>query len=289
MTAFSSTRGFVLSMSLFMLAVFLLLFAQLYAEHSFDRQFDQSQLWSDARPLRVAVDAGRDLNLLLDQRIALVQSEDDVNVHVRGRLPSPLSMQANLLRYQSSLSAWASDQNVYAFLDLNSTISDGNITGFLENGYYWKEKLNTSRIHFYPSASIAIPSRIDINISAESTYTDANAWSLSSDGNTYVTLRYTDQNTSHTTTSTGYILLGDTHSYTWRFSNGTYGIRLDVGRLNDVNGSVIIDHNGYSSFDATYSVALSFDANVTPSRVGYVIPLTVIGSDANVVSPIQWG
>lgn len=275
-------------MALFMMAVFLLLFAQIYSENAYNRQLDKTTHWDQSAPLRLAMDAKRDLNLLLDQHIRLIQDSSDVNFSIAGKLPSPLSAQANLLRYQSFLSNWAADQNVYAFLDLNATISDGNVWGQLDNGYHWKEKFNHSRIHFYPSSSIAIPTRIDINLDVESNYVDVNAWSLGSDGNTYVHVRYTDQNTSHTATLAGWITTGETHHYTWRYASGQYGVALSIGLLNDVNGSLILDHNGHSSFITDYSIAFSFDANTTPTRAGYVLPLTTSGSDANVMEGVQW-
>lgn len=275
-------------MALFMMAVFLLLFAQIYSESLFHRQLDKTTQWNQYLPLRLAGDAKHDLNLLLDQRIYLTQDSSDVAFTLKGKLPSPLSMQANLYRYQTFLSSWAVDQNVYGFLDLNATIADGNITGQLDNGYTWKENLTTSRIHTYPSAAIAVPSRIDLNIAVESMYTDTNAWSLGSDGNTYVSLRYTDQNSDHTATSTGYITLGDMHQYRWRYASGQYGITLNIGLLNDTNGSLILDHNGYSSFSASYSIQYTFDANTTPTRAGYVLPITFVGTDSNVVQSVQW-
>jgi hypothetical protein len=281
-------KGFVLSLSLFLLAIGMLVFSQIYAENAFERQSDASERWSDMRPLRLSIDAGRDLNLLLDQRIRLTEDSDEVFFSIRGRLPSSLSMQTNLLRYQTALREWARDQNTYAFLDLNATISDGNITGRLDNGFDWKTNLNTSRIHFYPTDVNAIPNRIDINIAVDSVYSDSNAWSLSSDGNLYINLRYTDQNTSHTTTSSGYAGVGDLNRYIWRYSSGQYGITLDVGKLNDRNGSLILDHNGYSSFGMTYSIRYTFDANTTPTRAGYVLPLTMSGKDANAIQSVQW-
>lgn len=283
-----SSRGFVLSMAVFMMAVFLLLFAQIYSENLYHRQLDKTRQWDQSAAIRIATDLKRDLNLLVDQRLYLIQDSSDVNFLIRGRLPSPLSMQANLLRYQTTLSSWTADQNVYAFLDLNATIADGNVWGTLDNGYHWKEKFNHSRIHFYPTAAIAIPQRIDVNISAESIYTDVNAWSLGSDGNTYVTVQYTDQNTSHDTTLSGWVTLGETKDYTWRYASGQYGITLRIGQLNDTNGSLILDHNGYSSFAVDYAIAFSFDANTTPTRAGYVLPLTTRGNDSNVVESVQW-
>jgi hypothetical protein len=282
------SRGFVLSMSIFMMAVFLLLFAQIYTEHLHDRQLDKTSQWNQFHPFHLAMDAKRDLNHLLDQRIYVTQDSQDIHVSIRGKLPSPLNMTNNLLRYQDDLQAWAQDQNIYAFIDLNETISDGNIHGRMDHGYEWKEKLNTSRIHFYPTDENVFPTRIDINISAESSYSETTPWSLGVDGDTYVVLRYTDQNTSHTTTSSGHVTLGETETYAWRYSSGLYGITLEIGLLNDTNGSLVLDNNGSSSFTATYSMTFTFDANTTPSRIGYVLPLTVIGKDANVVQDVQW-
>lgn len=283
-----SNKGFVLSMALFMMAVFLLIYAQIYSESLFNRQIDKATIWDKSLAGRFGIDAKLDLNRLIDQRTKLDQNTTNVQFYIAGRLPSPLSTQANLLRYQLDIASLAMDQNLTAFFDLNSTISDGNTTGKLDNGWTWKEKLNTSRIHFYPAATIARPKTIDVNITAEATYYDTNAWSLDSNGDVYVSLRYSDQNGSHTTTSSGFVTWGDLKTYTWIFNSGTYGIKLMIGRLNDTNGSMTLDHNGYSSFDATYSIHTSFDANTTPTRLGYVIPLTVGGNDANAVEMIQW-
>ncbi|MEK6970995.1 MAG: hypothetical protein AABW68_04915 [archaeon] len=284
----SSSRGFVLSISLFLMAVFLVSYAQLYSDSLVGKQLDQSRQWDSFLPARLAEDAGLDLLPLMGQGVVLDRNTTNLFLTIQGELPPLLPWEDNLLAYQSSLSQWAIDQNVRAFLDLNQMIDDGNLSGTLSHGYAWDSSLDGERVHFYPTIPSRVPLRIDLNVIVESSYTGTSPFTLAEDGNTFLRLRYVDQNSSHTSTVSGYLAEGDLYAYGWTYGNGSTSLQLNAGNVGDVNGSILLDHNGASSFSVEYSVRFYFDANADAVRVGYALPLSFWGADVNTLQDVQW-
>ena len=281
-------RGFVLSFAILVIALFILVYAQLQSEQLRGLRLNAAQTWNQTLPSRFALDARLDLNTLLDQRLRMEQNATNVNVWLSGSLPSPLSLQTNLLRYQTQLVSLGRDFNLYAFLDLNGIMADGNMVGRTDTNLTWKQNLNTSALVFYPGNTISNPNRVDINIYADKNYSSVNAWSLDGSGDAYVKLKYTDQNTNHTITSEGWFTFAGTKTYSWVFENGASQLTLTVGRVNGNNGSLFLDNNHAASLNVSYAVQWNMDANTSSTRAGYDWPLTARGKDANVVQTTEW-
>ncbi len=112
--------------------------------------------------------------------------------------------------------------------------------------------------------------------------------SLDEDGNVFILLNYSDQNSAHHSIVGGFFSNNGSKQQTWFFDSNQYALTLDVGKLNDATGSLILDHNGTGSFEIRYSIQYTFDANATHTRMGYALPLTFRGNDSNVVESIQW-
>jgi hypothetical protein len=283
------SRGFVLSFAILIAALFLIVYAQLQADHLRGLREIENETWANGLPPRLARDAMQDLNFLLDQRLHLDQNASTVDLFISGRMPSPLDMNANLFRYQTSLREWGKDANTFIFLDLNSTKTDGNVTGRTNTGYVWKQKLSTDRLFFYPSNVFSRPRTMDINIHVESAFHDTNSsWVLGESGDFLVTLRYSDQNSSHTTISTGWATWGGINTYQWVYEGGASKFTLSIGQVNDYNGAVLLDNNHSGSLSIRYALHVRLDANTTATRAGYDLPLTIQGKDANVNEETQW-
>lgn len=282
-------RGFVLSFAVLTLGLFILILAQLQAEQQFSLRIQNHELWQTTLPFRFGQDAKMDLNTILDERLTVDQNSVDVNLFIQGQLPSSLDVLNNLLRYQTGLAGLARDLNLLASMDLNNLISDGNVVGRTSSNFQWKKKLSSDEIIFHPSTNFNIPNRIDVNIYSGLPYTSMNPWSLDSNGDVFVVLNYSDQNTSHDFNSTGWFTAaGAIKTYSLTYGSGSSQLNISVGKINRLNGSFWIDNTNPSALTVQYAVKLHLDANTGYTRVGYDIPLTIMGTDANVVETTQW-
>lgn len=283
----NGSRGFVLSFSVLMIALFIVVFARLEADHLFGLRYSQSQEWSSLSPARMGGDASFDLNTLIDQRFRLDQNTTTVILSYGGSLPSPVGNRANWLRYQSTLRNWGRDANVFMFLDLNHTILDGNVLGRTNTGFIWEQNIDTNRIIFYSRTHLTQPLGIDINIVSESSYTSRSPWTMSGSGDVLVKWRYTDLNSSHTDTNTGYLSFANTNRYDWVYGNGSY--RFSIILVNSPDGnSFILDNNAPGSLTVRYATKIIIDANTVPTRAGYDLPLTSYRGDTNYYQGTQW-
>ncbi|MFH0970143.1 MAG: hypothetical protein V1776_01645 [Candidatus Diapherotrites archaeon] len=284
----TTTKGFVLSFSLFVMGIFLILYAQLYAENGFEQRMDSAVIWEDSSIARFALDAQADLNRVLDQFVSLDQNETNGWISIRGRLPSLLDVEENIQSYRDDLVVFGRDVNILVTMDLTDILEDGNVMGHADNSFWWKEKLDTSRIQFWNENVLGKPTQIDININVESQYVDVNAWVLDDNGNILVNLSYADQNTQHAFTSSGYISDENTVAYHWIFDDGASGVTLQLGKINGINGSGILDTNDSANLALAYSFRFTFDANTAPTRLGYDIPLSLSGKNATMQMSTQW-
>ncbi|MEK6902652.1 MAG: hypothetical protein AABX02_03650, partial [archaeon] len=233
------SRGFVLSFAVLTIAMFIFIFARLEADHLFLSRYSQSHAWSALSPARIAADAGMDLNALIDQRFRMDQNQTDVILSFGGTLPGPVGNRTNWLRYQTALHNWGHDANVDLVLDLNQTFADGNVVGRTNTGFVWEQNLDANRIIFYTTNSFSQPNEIDINITSESAYTSKNAWALLGGGDVLVKWRYTDQNTNHTDSNTGWVSFSNVNRYDWIYGNGAYRFTLTIAQTPDGNSLVL--------------------------------------------------
>ncbi len=284
----TSSRGFVLSFAIFVVALLVLVHAQLQANQLYALRFSGASAWQETHPFRLADDAGMDLNTLLDQRVQLDQNADTVFLTLQGALPSPLSMSQNLQRYQSSLQSLGTLSHESVFLDLNSTLNDGNVVGQTNTGLRWKKNLATNKLLIFPTNIFSRPRRIDVNLYVDHAYATASASGLSGSGDMFVSLFYSDSNTAHDSNVSGWMNYTQTKVYSGTYSNGASAFSLRLGLVDGNNASISIDNNNTANLSVTYSIRVLLDANTTPTRVGYAFPLTIVGSDANVVEEWQY-
>lgn len=284
-------RGFVLSFTVLTLALFILIYAQIQSEHLFKLRLQESNLEQRTLPLRFALDARADLNMLLDERVRVDQNSTNADTWISGTLPSPIAFSTVLARYQTGLSSLGRDANLSVLLDLNAVFSDENVTGRLSNGLIWKRNFSGNKAIIAPLTTAFLPENYDINLTASLPSTSTSPWSLNESGNIYVTLRYTDQNTGHTTASAGWLTANSTaKEYTWTYGGGSALLSLRVGLLDRNAGSLFLDNNNTSALDVKYTIHVTQDANgSTPTLAGYDLPLSVIGPDGNFIAgATQW-
>ncbi|MEK6821297.1 MAG: hypothetical protein AABY11_02780, partial [archaeon] len=251
------------------------------------QRLERARIWEDAVVGRWAGDIAMDMNRLLDQRVYLQQDENNTLVRVRGRLPSALNTEANILRYQQDIRALGSDANILIFLDANQAAADENVTGVSNVGLQWRFNFDTNRVVFIPLSDVNIPNAIDINLAVESSYSSVDLDTLSVDGNVPITIRYSDQNTSHASTITGYLNENLSYVLTWWFEDDAVPLVMTLSRNSGGRFGMKLDTNA-NAVPVTYSVAYSLDSNAEISRAGYDFPLTILGSDSNYFSDAIW-
>lgn len=284
-----SQKGFVLSFALFILALYLVVFSQLQSTHLREIHGDELRVWQQFQAARFVADARLDLNGLLDQQLRLDQNATGVDLFLRGKLPSDLNHYTNLLRYQTGLQRMGSDQNLVAWVDLNTFVVDRNIIGRTDHNVVWKQPANASRISIYAETAAAVPRVLDINISADSSYSSTSAWTLDNNGDTQIRLRYEDDNSEHDFISTGWGTKTSNYTYTIDF-NTTPTTRLTItyGLIDGNNGSMRIDNNNTAVVNVHYALRWQTAADANTVRAGYDFPLSVYGNDINVIQSTQW-
>ncbi len=290
------SRGFVLSFAILTVALFILVYAQIQSEQLFSLRYHDSQTWENTLPLRAAQDASMDLNALYNQRISVDQNSTNVYLTVGGIIPVPLSFSSNIMRYQNSLASLGRDLNLSIFADFNAVISDGNLLGQTNTGFSWKQGMDRNMFYGYSQNAFARPTRIDINLSVDSNYNASNSWSLNpTTGDVYIILNYSDTNSQHDSSSSGWADYIDLNVFTWQYevplSGGGFGnraITLSIGQIDQNQGAFLLDNNGGHALTLTYSIRFSLDANTSLTRAGYSVPLRVVGPDANVVQGVQY-
>ncbi len=281
--------GFVLSFALFILALYILVYAQLQSSHLQALNVSEGKGWQLFSSSRLAWDLTLDLNTLLDQHLSLDQNVSDVSLFMHGSLPSDLNRYTNLLRYQSNAVQLGRDYNLFVQLDLNRFAQDLNLVGRTDHNMVWKEPVSSRRISWYSERSQVIPTRIDINVIADRDYNRLAAWTLIGSGNTYIRFFYQDTNSNHDFTSEGWARSSTAYNYFIDF-NTIPSSRLSVtyGPIDGNNGSFRIDNNNTSNLRVDYKIRIQMTADANATRAGYDLPLTIRGNDINVIQSTQW-
>ncbi|QQR92136.1 MAG: hypothetical protein IPJ89_03155 [Candidatus Iainarchaeum archaeon] len=285
-------KGFVLSFALFILALYIVVYAQLQASHLHELRANEYRVWQQTRAAQLSADLRLDLNALLNQSLVVDQNDIGVNLFLRGSLPSDLNVYTNLLRYQSQIQKLGQDSNIVAWLDLNAFVQDLNIIGRTDHNTVWKQPIDMSRITIYSEQSSNFPEIIDINIHSNREYVTLTPWTLDASGDTYIRFRFEDSNSGHDFTATGWGSVGNDYTYLIDFNTtpSSY-IALTFGTIDENRGSLRIqpyDSSDMTPLQVDYSIRWQTAADATPVRAGYDLPLSIMGKDINVIQSTQW-
>lgn len=291
------SRGFVLSFSTFALALFLFIFAQIQYTHTLDLQLDASNVHQTLSPARVLRDLALDFNALTGQTISLDQNRDTTIFRIAGKMPNPLSLQTNLLRYQTGLFRFGRDTNTSIFLDLNQSVSDSNMWGRTSNRLRWRESFDSNHFRIFPNSSTYYPSRFDVNIYSDVAYESISIIPITGTlgGGFHVasyTVNYTDTNNDHnysqSSTFTGNQALNLVYTYNAGGSNVVKILSLggvDAGVSASNFGTAI---NGAPTIPWTYAITYALPNDLNGTRAGYDINTTIRGADFNVDTNTIW-
>ncbi|MDP2665970.1 MAG: hypothetical protein Q8P05_00500 [Candidatus Diapherotrites archaeon] len=290
--AIRMNKGFVLSFATFVLALFLLLFAQLMATHFFGLQVDRSEGWTLLRPLRVAQDISLDFNSLLDQHLRIDQNDTHASLFMNGFIPSPLDLNGNLQAYSSRLTTFGEDQNLLISLGLTQTLTDGNLTGRTDTGLVWKQSLDTNTLILLASNERTHPLILDINAIADrnaGTYTPLSVGE-EGDADVRVYLHYRDTNASQTVTEIYDLDYDLSYTASWTYSppmggNDTFSIRFLSGEGEGTYQMILANP---SVAKVKYAVRWDMLNDINGTRGGYDLNLTIRGIDANVDTNTIW-
>ncbi len=297
-TKTSAPRGFVLSFSTFVLALMLIITAQLQHSHLQTMQLDSMQTHQTAAPARLLRDIALDFNALTGQTISIDQNRDTATFHIKGKMPNALSTQTNLLRYQTNLSTLARDSNASIFLDLNQSISDGNFWGRTNHLLRWREGFDVNRFRVFPTDTNYYPRRIDVNIFSEVPYESVNittgACCFGDITFTDYSFNYTDTNNDHNHSYSGTLITHSSFSFnaTYSVDGITYSKVIGLGTVSE-NPAVSTTPLGTIIFGApnvtwNYSIAYTLPNDINGTFAGYDFNTTLRGIDFNADTNTIW-
>ncbi len=282
----------MLSFALFILALYIVVYAQLQASHLHELRANEYRVWQQTRAAQLSADLRLDLNALLNQSLFLDQNTSGVNLFLRGSLPSDLNTYTNLLRYQSQAQKLGQDSNVWAWIDLNTFVQDLNIIGRTDHNTVWKQPIDMTRLSLYSEQASNFPQIIDVNIYSNREYAILTPWTLDASGDTYIRFHFEDSNSGHDFTSTGWGSVSSNYTYLIDFNTTpSSSIELTFGSIDGNRGSMRIDTSDYSdsvALQVDYAMRWQTAADATPVRAGYDFPLTIQGKDINVIQSTQW-
>ena len=290
----TSRRGFVLSFSTFALALFLFIFAQLHYTHTLNLQLDAAGVHQSLTPARVLRDISLDFNALTGQTLSIDQNQTSAIIKVSGDFPNVLSLEENLLRYQSNLFRFGRDANTTIFLDLNFTMSDRNFWGRTNNGLRWRYSLDDNRMRFSPDTNY-FPITVDVNIVSSVAYESyGNGFPNLTFPKPYIfNINYSDTNSDHNQSLQIPLAANDSVSYnfTYLLPDGNYSTKnLQIGAIDYAFFSTPLGVTlvGSPLIPWHYSISYEMPNDANGTRAGYDINTTIRGADFNVDTNTIW-
>lgn len=272
---FGRSPGFVLTISVFVIVLFALLFTQEFVQKSQNFSLVFSRGFPMQKALFVSDNVGFEAAKLLQSRINVENSQSSTVVKIYGSMPSGISVQ-NLSGFKSFVeNDFSSLNNADLSVDL-AGVSDGESEVLFSNGlqYDFDYSFKDGRADFYSASPSVEISRIDLNLESSNALVDVNAWQWKPSGNLQVSLYYKDSQI--TVKASGKLDSNVLNTYSFNYEGGSLiviagsiegkGRALRIEKDSDLNDSVNFSIS--SSFPLQDGLSYYYNAGLSFKQLG---------------------
>ena len=234
-------KGFLFTLSVFLLLGFLLSFSVYYSPKPRDLSKELTTSLKIEKAAYVADDLEIDLNRLLGVNLDLNNQSTTAIATIDDRLPSDFNRLA--------LSAWETfvtgpyAQTISSTIDLNTAgMTDANAELFFSNGIqYLFTSTDANSVQLFVPGGDTNFTNLDINLFVNDDLNNSAPW-VPGTGDTNVTLRYGDNNAANAVFSSGLLSSTAATQYLLRYSSlSTDSLTITFGRLAGSDAGIRIE------------------------------------------------
>ncbi len=248
-------KGFVISMSTFLIASILVIFAVFYSGYAEKSEQNILNSFTIEKAGFVVDDVETDINKIIGTGIDINQGTTSAVIIFKDRLPGDMN-KSQLLDLKEFIDTnYAGQQNSQITINV-SELADWRTEAIFSNGLqydYEYSDLGDNAVQFYMPAGDTSASRIDINVTINDSSVEVIPWTWQDiTGDIEVTLNFTDENVSNAVSYSGKINSAIQNTYQWNYStNPGDGFYIIVGDIDSNLSAVRI----VESIDDSVSIA----------------------------------
>jgi len=261
-------KGFVLSISTFMIIIFLVSVTSYYQEKNSRNENSIAKINEFEKAILLNDDISTDLNKILGVSIDLNSGETQTAIKYKTKLPTQKNISRELLNLQKFYDAnYSLKQNALFATDFNK-IADGKTEltiGETRIDYDY----DNNKISFVSPGQSTKANQVDINVNIDASSTSKIPWDWNASGEITVNLIYQDQNALNNVNDFGKLSAYQLQEYVFSFS-ATPGdeFKIAIGNIDSNYGSLEFSENIIAT-DAVAKISTNFTTQNSGNIIAY--------------------